>query len=282
MSEVLKDPVFNLPPLREVIATFGLAPKKSLGQNFLLDLNITQKIARAAGNLKDVTVLEVGPGPGGLTRALLLEGADKLIALEKDDKCISALEPLVAAAGGRLKVIPQDALEFDYGAVEGFKKIVANLPYNISTELLMGWLDHPQNIKGMTLMFQKEVAQRLTAVPHTKAYGRLSILTQARFDATIAFILPPSVFTPAPKIDSAVVQFQPRPLLDEKRWDGLKILTRHAFAQRRKTLHNQFKALKDIGFVILERAGIDPQRRAETLNLDEFLKMVDIYLELKV
>lgn len=282
MVDALKDPVYHLPPLREVIATFDLAPKKSLGQNFLLDLNITQKIARAAGNLKGVTVIEVGPGPGGLTRSLLLEGAEKVISLEKDDKCLRALEPLVDAAGGRLSVISQDALAFNYGAVDGCKKIVANLPYNISTELLMGWLEEPLNISGMTLMFQKEVAQRLTAVPHTKAYGRLSILTQARFDATIAFILPPSVFTPAPKIDSAVVQFMPKPILDKKRWEGLKILTRHAFAQRRKTLHNQFKVLKDLGGEILEKAQIDPQRRAETLSLDEFLTMVDLYIELKV
>lgn len=281
MENPIQD-ILNLPPLRDVIKHFDLNPKKSLGQNFLLDLNITQKIARAAGNLKNCTVIEVGPGPGGLTRALLIEGAGTLISLEKDDKCFTALSPLVDAAKGRFRILSQDALTFDYQSIEGPKKIVANLPYNISTELLMGWLDQPDNIIGMTLMFQKEVAQRLVAAPDTKACGRLSLLTKARFDAEIAFILPPQVFTPAPKIDSAVVTFSPTNApLSKDQWETLKLITRVAFAQRRKTLHNQFKAFGPLGTTMLETCGINPQRRAETLSLEEFLSLGDVYMSLK-
>lgn len=205
----------GLPPLREVIARHGLAAKKALGQNFLLDLNLTAKIARSAGDLTQSDVLEVGPGPGGLTRALLAEGARHVLAVEKDERCLPALAEIAAAWPGRLEVVHGDALEVDAAArLTPPIRVVANLPYNVGTELLTGWLTPPvwpPFWQSLTLMFQKEVAERIVARPGTKAYGRLALLAQWRCEARIVMVLPPEAFTPAPKVHSAVVQLTALP-----------------------------------------------------------------------
>ncbi len=205
----------NLPPLRDVIATHGLSARKSLGQNFLLDLNLTAKIARQAGDLTETDVLEIGPGPGGLTRGLLAEGARKVLAIEKDHRCLPALAEIAAAYPGRLEVIEGDALEIN--PLEHLTppiRIAANLPYNVGTELLVRWLtpkEWPPFWTSMTLMFQREVAERIVATPGSKAYGRLAVLSQWRSDARIAISLPPGAFTPPPKVSSAVVHLTALP-----------------------------------------------------------------------
>jgi 16S rRNA (adenine1518-N6/adenine1519-N6)-dimethyltransferase len=271
--------VEELPSIREVINHFGLAARKSLGQNFILDLNITRKIARTAGDLTGATIIEVGPGPGALTRALLLEGASKIIAIEKDERCFKALEPLVQAANGRLDVINADALNVDYQKIApGPKKIVSNLPYNISTLLLLRWLDQPEDVVSLTLMFQKEVAERLIAKPDTTAYGRLSVLTQFRCEAQIAFFLSPQVFVPAPAVQSAVVHFDfCKASLYECGWKELKAVTRFAFAQRRKMLRSTLKpAFRDVALA-LGILGIDPALRAEVLTLEQFAMLAKVF-----
>ncbi len=209
LNSVAEDPVALLPPLREVIAGAELAAKKSLGQNFLLDLNLTRRIARSVAGLGEGTVIEVGPGPGGLTRALLLEGAQHVIAIERDSRAVAALQPLVQAAGQRLTLIEGDALQFDYRATQTPRRIVANLPYNIGTPLLIGWLEHSSDFASLTLMFQKEVADRLLAAPGSKTYGRLSVMAQWRCDVQRVMDLPARAFTPPPKVDSSVVSFLP-------------------------------------------------------------------------
>ena len=263
----------DLPPLREVIAQNDLSARKQLGQNFLLDLNLTQKIARAAGDLRDQTVIEVGPGPGGLTRALLLSGARRVVAIEHDERCITALQPLVAAAQGRLELHHLDALKMSLKDFEtGPFTIVANLPYNIATPLLIGWLAHRGLISSMTLMFQKEVAERLVALPSTKAYGRLSIITQASGRCRRLFDIPASAFTPAPKVTSSVVQITPFPIPSWS-FSALEILTQAAFGQRRKMLRSSLKSLFPNVEQILLEAKLDPQRRAETLQVQEFIHL---------
>jgi len=277
MTQAIED----LPPIREVIRQYELMAKKSLGQNFIFDLNITQKIARTAGDLQKCTVIEVGPGPGAFTRAILMEGALELIAIEMDPRCLKALEPLVDAAQGRLKLINQDALSVHYQHLTPHPmKIVANLPYNISTQLLMHWLDKPSGMISLTLMFQKEVAQRLVAQPNSSAYGRLSVLTQFRGKVIIAFTLPPSVFTPAPKVDSAVMHLvlHPNPL-HTCSWDALKQITRYAFSQRRKMLRSTLKpAFKHVEST-LEELGIEPTLRAENLSVDQFCRLAKAFQE---
>ncbi|WP_295811690.1 16S rRNA (adenine(1518)-N(6)/adenine(1519)-N(6))-dimethyltransferase RsmA [uncultured Nitratireductor sp.] len=270
----------GLPPLREVIARHGLAAKKSLGQNFLLDLNLTAKVARAAGNLDGATILEVGPGPGGLTRALLMAGAARIIAVERDERCLEALAEIATHYPGQLEVVNGDALETDFASLApqayGAVRIVANLPYNIGTELLVRWLtpeNWPPFYASMTLMFQREVAQRIVACPGDKAYGRLGVLAGWRTKAKIAFDLPPQAFTPPPKVTSSVVHIVPRaePLaVDGKR---LTEITEAAFGQRRKMLRQSLKSLG--GEALLARAGIDATRRAETLSVAEFVALAN-------
>jgi 16S rRNA (adenine1518-N6/adenine1519-N6)-dimethyltransferase len=268
----------GLPPLREVIARHELQAKKSLGQNFLLDLNLTGKIARAAGDLSNVTVIEVGPGPGGLTRALLANGASRVVAIERDERCLAALSEVSARYPGRLEVIPGDALKTDFTAIAAGKptKIVANLPYNIGTELLLRWLtvsDWPPFYLSMTLMFQREVAQRIVATPDSDAYGRLGVLAGWRTEAKIAFDVPAQAFTPPPKVTSSVVHLVPReqPLLADVRMLGR--ITEAAFGQRRKMLRQSLKGIE--GARLLEATGIDGTRRAETLDIREFVALAN-------
>jgi 16S rRNA (adenine1518-N6/adenine1519-N6)-dimethyltransferase len=264
-----------LPPLGQVIAAHGLAPRKSLGQNFLLDLNLTAKIARQAGDLSACDVLEVGPGPGGLTRGLLMEGARHVLAVEKDPRCLPALQQIVEAAPGRLTVIGGDALAIDPVAhLAPPIRIVANLPYNVGTELLIRWLTPPAwppFWQTLTLMFQREVAERIVARPGSKAYGRLALLAQWRCDARIVMHLPPGAFTPPPKVSSAVVHLEalpaPRFPADAR---ILESLVARAFNQRRKMLRAALKgAAPDIEDRLIA-AGISPTDRAETVDLERF------------
>ncbi|HKL55066.1 MAG TPA: 16S rRNA (adenine(1518)-N(6)/adenine(1519)-N(6))-dimethyltransferase RsmA [Roseovarius sp.] len=265
----------GLPPLREVIASHGLSARKSLGQNFLLDLNLTAKIARAAGDLTGADVLEIGPGPGGLTRGLLAEGARRVLAVEKDSRCLPALHEIAAACPGRLEVLNADALAVN--PLEHLTppiKIVANLPYNVGTELLIRWLtpkSWPPIWESLTLMFQREVAERIVAQPGSKSYGRLALLAQWRSEAHIVMHLPPSAFTPPPKVSSAVVhvtalpapRFPADPVILER-------VVAKAFNQRRKMLRAALKGLApDIEDRLLA-AGIAPTDRAETVDLERF------------
>ncbi|WP_413221000.1 16S rRNA (adenine(1518)-N(6)/adenine(1519)-N(6))-dimethyltransferase RsmA [Tritonibacter mobilis] len=265
----------NLPPLREVIATHQLSARKSLGQNFLLDLNLTAKIARQAGDLTGCDVLEIGPGPGGLTRGLLSEGARKVLAIEKDQRCLPALAEIADAHPGRLEVINGDALEIDPLAhLTPPIRVAANLPYNVGTELLVRWLtpkDWPPFWQSLTLMFQREVAERIVAQPGSKAYGRLAILAQWRAEAKIALSLPPGAFTPPPKVSSAVVHLTALP---EPRFPAdAAILSRvvaAAFNQRRKMLRASLKGVSPQIEEHLNAAGIPPTERAEQVSLEGF------------
>lgn len=265
----------DLPPLREVIARHGLRAQKRLGQNFLLDLNLTARIARIPGDLRHCDVLEIGPGPGGLTRGLLAEGARKVLAIEKDPRCLPALEEIAAIWPGRLHVIGGDALAVDpLDHLTPPIRVIANLPYNIGTELLVRWLtpaEWPPFWTSLTLMFQREVAERITARPGTKAYGRLAILAQWRTDARIRLTLPPQAFVPAPKVESAVVHLEALP---EPRFpanpETLQKLTATAFNQRRKMLRASLRGIADDIGAILEAANIDPTARAEELDIEQF------------
>jgi 16S rRNA (adenine1518-N6/adenine1519-N6)-dimethyltransferase len=268
----------ELPPLRDVIRRHELAAKKSLGQNFLLDLNLTGRIARAAGRLDGVTVIEIGPGPGGLTRALLLEGAKKVIAIERDDRAIAALNEIADAAPGRLEIIPGDALEFDATKHigEGPVRIAANLPYNIATVLLINWLTAdpwPPWYDRMVLMFQREVAERIVAPPGSKTYGRLSVLAGWRTQAKILFDINPSAFVPPPKVTSSVVEFNPRanPLPCSLR--ALERVTEAAFGQRRKMLRQSLKSLGSETLRLLSMANIAETARAEEIPVEGFVAL---------
>jgi len=268
----------GLPPLRDVIERHGLQARKALGQNFLLDLNLTGKVARAAGDLSQVTVIEVGPGPGGLTRALLMHGAQRVVAIERDERCLAALAEIAARYPGRLEVISGDALKTDFAALAGGApaKIVANLPYNIGTELLVRWLtvaEWPPFYQSLTLMFQREVAERIVARPGDEAYGRLGVLAGWRTQARIVFDVPRQAFTPPPKVTSSVVHLVPRaaPLPAEVKTLGR--VTQAAFGQRRKMLRQSLKALG--GEDLLARAEIDPTRRPETLSVEEFVRLAN-------
>ncbi len=265
----------TLPPLRDVIATHGLSARKSLGQNFLLDLNLTAKIARQAGDLSECDVLEIGPGPGGLTRGLLAEGARRVLAIEKDRRCIPALAEIAEHYKDRLQIIEGDALDIDPLAhLTPPIRIAANLPYNVGTELLVRWLtpkEWPPFWQTLTLMFQKEVAERIVAAPGSKAYGRLAILASWRAEAKIAIHLPPSAFTPPPKVSSAVVHIK---ALEKPRFEAdaavLERVVAAAFNQRRKMLR---AALKGVAPDIEDRliaAGIKPTERAEQIPLEGF------------
>jgi 16S rRNA (adenine1518-N6/adenine1519-N6)-dimethyltransferase len=266
----------GLPPLREVIARHDLAAKRALGQNFLFDLNLTRRIARAAGPFEACTVIEVGPGPGGLTRALLMEGAPRVVAIERDDRAIAALEEISAAYPGRLTIIAGDALEADYAELAGGgpAKIVANLPYNIATPLLTGWIGGgpwPPFFQSLTLMFQKEVAERIVAKPGGKDYGRLSVLSQYRCEAKKLFDVNRSAFTPPPKVTSSIVQLVPR----EKPMPvcpiaTLERVTASAFGQRRKMLRASLKTLVPDPEALLAEACINPELRAEQVPPEGF------------
>jgi 16S rRNA (adenine1518-N6/adenine1519-N6)-dimethyltransferase len=267
----------DLPPLREVIAKHGLSAKKQLGQNFLFDLNLTARIARAAGPLEGVTVIEVGPGPGGLTRALLASGARKVIAIERDERALPALAEIAATAPGRLEVISGDAMTTDYAALaDGPTRIVANLPYNIGTELLVGWLTGeawPPFFQSLTLMFQREVAERIVAKPGSNAYGRLGVLCGWRTEARIAFNVGRENFTPPPKVTSAIVHLEPKPVADGVRVRDLENVTRAAFGQRRKMVRQSLKSTGVPVERLLDAAGLKGDERAETLPVEAFLAM---------
>jgi 16S rRNA (adenine1518-N6/adenine1519-N6)-dimethyltransferase len=266
----------NLPPLREVIAAHGLQAKRALGQNFLLDLNLTRRIARAAGPLEGTTVYEVGSGPGGLTRALLAEGAARVVSVERDERCLPALAQIAAAYPGRLTVVSADAMEIDEAQLlsDGRVRIAANLPYNVGTALLVKWLTVPQwppFWASLTLMFQREVAQRIVAAPNTEHYGRLSVLAQWRSTAKILFDVSRSAFVPPPKITSSVVRLEP---LDEPvapaRLSDLERVTRAAFGQRRKMLRQSLKPLAADAEELCRSANIDPTARPEQLSVADF------------
>ncbi|MDP3173023.1 MAG: 16S rRNA (adenine(1518)-N(6)/adenine(1519)-N(6))-dimethyltransferase RsmA [Phenylobacterium sp.] len=262
-----------LPPLREMLSEHGLLADKGLGQHFLLDLNITRKIARLAGPLDGVTVIEVGPGPGGLTRALLEAGA-RVVAVEKDARFVPLLEAVAEAAPGALRIVLADALTVDEAALAdgGPAAIISNLPYNVGAPLLVKWLTGPFRPTAMTLMFQKEVAQRIVAPPGSSAYGRLGILTQATSHAEMVMEAPARAFTPPPKVDSAVVRLTPRADRPEPGLlADLQKVTQAAFGQRRKMLRSSVATLG--GADLCAAAGVDPTRRGETLSVDEFLAM---------
>jgi 16S rRNA (adenine1518-N6/adenine1519-N6)-dimethyltransferase len=270
----------GLPPLRDVIAAHGLAAKKSLGQNFLLDLNLTRRIARAAGPLNGTTFYEVGPGPGGLTRALLAEGAARVIAVERDVRCLPALAEIAAAYPGKLDVISGDALDIDERMllaehkVEGPIRIAANLPYNVGTALLVKWLtakDWPPFWQSLTLMFQREVAERIVAKPDTEGYGRLSVLAGWRTRAKILFDVSRSAFVPPPKITSAVVRVEAltEPVAPAS-LSHLEAVTAAAFGHRRKMLRQSLKSLAPNAEAFVREAGLDPTARAENLSVADF------------
>lgn len=276
----------TLPPLREVIRRHDLTAKKSLGQNFLLDLNLTARIARAAGPLENVTIVEIGPGPGGLTRALLALGAQRVIAIERDRRAIAALEEVAAHYPGRLEICEGDALEFDAAArLHGEPaRVVANLPYNIATPLLIGWLvaePWPPWYDSLVLMFQREVAERIVAPPGSKRYGRLSVLTGWRAESHILFDIAPSAFVPPPKVTSSVVRIVPRktPLACDRRL--LERVTEAAFGQRRKMLRQSLKSLGVDPALLLETTGIDPTERAEQIPVEGFVALTNAYARLK-
>ncbi|QJP13303.1 16S rRNA (adenine(1518)-N(6)/adenine(1519)-N(6))-dimethyltransferase RsmA [Starkeya sp. ORNL1] len=275
----------DLPPLREVIREHGLSALKSLGQNFLLDLNLTARIARASGELKDATVIEVGPGPGGLTRALLALGAT-VIAIERDARCIAALHEVAAHYPGRLTVVEGDALAVDMAALADGRpaRVVANLPYNIATPLLIGWLSTepwPPWYDSLTLMFQREVAERIVAAPGSEHYGRLGVLTGWRASARIAFDVAPSAFVPPPKVTSSVVHIVPRPapLPCERR--ALERITEAAFGQRRKMLRQSLKSLGVEAGALLEAASVEPTARAEEIPVEGFVALANAWVTMR-
>ncbi|HRW15560.1 16S rRNA (adenine(1518)-N(6)/adenine(1519)-N(6))-dimethyltransferase RsmA [Amaricoccus sp.] len=268
----------GLPPLRDVIAAHGLSARKALGQNFLMDLNLTGRIARRAGDLRNSDVLEIGPGPGGLTRALLSEGARHVVAIERDARCLPALAEIAAAFPGRLTVLEGDALRIDPAAhLQPPIRVVANLPYNVGTELLVRWLTPetwPPFWSSLTLMFQKEVAERIVAAPGSKAYGRLSVLAQWRAMPRIAFEIPPRAFTPPPKVTSAVVHID---RLEAPRFEAdpatLSRVVALAFGQRRKMLRANLRSLGPDIETRLAAAGIAPTERAERLSIEDFCRL---------
>lgn len=269
----------SLPPLRDVINSYGLRAEKSLGQNFLLDLNLTGRIARCPGNLEGELVLEIGPGPGGLTRAILDAGAKQLIAIEKDTRCLPALEDVSNAFDNRLTVLNADALKINEQELLAEKAhIIANLPYNIATPLLIKWLKSRHLFKSMTLMFQKEVGDRIVAEPRSKAYGRLSIISQWLCHVSKQFDISPKAFTPPPKVVSTVIKFIPR---EEPAYPAdqaiLEKVVATAFGQRRKMLRASLKSLGGPTEDYLIAAGVKPTQRAEELTVEEFCRLAEIY-----
>ncbi len=262
----------HLPPLRDVVAKHGLRPRRSLGQHFLFDLNLTSRIARASGALATGTTIEIGPGPGGLTRALLAQGARELIAIERDSRCLPALAEIAAAYPGRLTILEADALATDIGKLgRAPRRVVANLPYNIGTALLTRWLAQAGAFESLTLMLQKEVVDRLLARPRTKDYGRLSVLVQWTCEAGRLFDVPPRAFVPPPKVTSSVVRLIPRQApAFPARLEDLERVTQAAFGQRRKMLRQSLRSLTPDPEPLLARCGIAPTFRAEELSVEQF------------
>ena len=272
----------DLPPLREVIRRHGLTPKKSLGQNFLFDLNLTARIARAAEPLENITVVEIGPGPGGLTRALLALGARRVVAIERDQRAIAALEEIAARYPGRLEIVAGDALSIDPREQLGPERarVVANLPYNIATALLVGWLTvepWPPWYDSLLLMFQREVAERIVSPPGSKSYGRLSVLAGWRTEAKILFDVARSAFVPPPKVTSSVVRLTPRQVPLACDATALQRVTEAAFGQRRKMLRQSLKTLGIDAAALLAQAGIEPTARAEEIPVDGFVALANIF-----
>jgi 16S rRNA (adenine1518-N6/adenine1519-N6)-dimethyltransferase len=273
----------DLPPLREVIRRHGLSARKSLGQNFLLDLNLAARIARAAGPLADVTVIEVGPGPGGLTRALLAEGAERVVAVERDPRAIPALEEIAARHPGRLAIVEGDALALDLAALAPPgrpARIVANLPYNIATALLVGWLSvepWPPWFDALVLMFQREVAERIAAARGSKSYGRLAVLAQWRTEPRILFDIAPKAFVPPPKVTSSLVRLTPRPAPLPCPRKALETITAAAFGQRRKMLRQSLRPLGGDPLALLAAAGLDPTARAEEIPVAGFVALANAW-----
>jgi len=271
----------DLPPLREVVRTHGLMAKKSLGQNFLFDLNLTSRIARSAGSLEEATVIEVGPGPGGLTRAILAAGAKRVIAIERDTRCLPALAEIADHYPGRLVVVEADALEFDPRpmAGDGFVRIIANLPYNVGTALLTGWLTGgawPPWWASLTLMFQREVAERIVAdESDPKNYGRLGVLCGWRAESRILFDVPPSAFVPPPKITSSIVHLTPRANPLPCRLEALEAVTRAAFGQRRKMLRQSLKSIAPDPAEIIQAAGLEETTRAENIPVEGYVALAN-------
>ena len=273
----------DLPPLREVIRRHGLTPKKSLGQNFLFDLNLTTRIARAAEPLENITVVEIGPGPGGLTRALLTLGARRIVAIERDQRAIAALEEIAKRYPGRLDIVAGDALAVDPREQLGPERarVVANLPYNIATALLVGWLTvepWPPWYDSLLLMFQREVAERIVAAAGSKSYGRLSVLAGWRTEARILFDVAPSAFVPPPKVTSSVVRLTPRPEPLACDSAALQRVTEAGFGQRRKMLRQSLKTLGVDTTALLAEAGIEPTARAEEIPVDGFVELARAYV----
>jgi len=264
----------TLPPLRDIIAQYGLKPDKSLGQHFLLDPYLLARIVAAAGDLTGLHVIEIGPGPGGLTRALLASAAAAVTAVEIDSRAIAALTPLAAAYPGRLTIYEADALKLDIATLtQAPRAVIANLPYNIGTPLLISWLQNAANFRALTLMFQLEVAARIAAAPNTAAYGRISVLAQWLCNVDIAFTVPAAAFTPPPKVDSAIIRLIPKPAQPSpEKIAAMERLTAAAFGQRRKMLRGALKSLG--GEKLLDAAAIAGDRRAETLTIPEFERLM--------
>ena len=271
----------GLPPLRDVIRASGLTARKSLGQNFLLDFNLTRRIARAAGPLEGATIVEVGPGPGGLTRALLFEGASRVIAIEKDEHCLPALRDVAKTYPGRLKIVAADAREVDYGALnlQPSARIVANLPYSVATPLLIGWLKTdpwPPWFDRLVLMFQREFALRIVAKPRARDYGRLAVLSQWRTSPRILLTLPAAAFTPRPKVESSLVELVPKAILrPECNVAMLERVTAATFGQRRKMLRSSLRQMTPDAQRLLQELGIDPKVRAEELEIADFCRIAN-------
>jgi 16S rRNA (adenine1518-N6/adenine1519-N6)-dimethyltransferase len=277
LSPIGPRPIPTLPPLREVIARYGLSARHSLGQHFLLDLNLTGRIARTAGDLERGTTIEIGPGPGGLTRALLAAGAAHVVAVERDPRCLPALAEIAAAYPGRLEVIEGDALRLDASRLgEAPRRIVANLPYNVATPLLLAWLAMAERFERLVLMFQREVALRLAAKPGDGDYGRLSVAAQWRCRVRRLFDIPPRAFTPPPKVTSSLVEFlplaAPEPAADPAFFERV---TAAAFGQRRKMLRQSLRQLGGQAETLLAAAGIEGTRRAEELSVEEFAALAN-------
>jgi 16S rRNA (adenine1518-N6/adenine1519-N6)-dimethyltransferase len=272
---VASEAVAALPPLRDVIKAWQLDADKRLGQHFLLDLNLTAKIARVAGDLSGVTAIEIGPGPGGLTRALLDSAADRVVAIERDPRCVAALQSVVEAGQGRLTLIHGDALQIDPATLAPAPRvIVANLPYNVGTPLLIEWLKQASAYRSMTLMFQREVALRLAASPRSKDYGRLSVMAQWLTEVELVFDVPAAAFTPPPNVVSSIVRLTPRAMgPDEPNFAAMERVVAAAFAQRRKMLRAGLRSFTADPIALLESAGIDPTSRAEELDVDAFRRL---------
>ncbi len=264
-----------------MIRAHRLDADKRLGQHFLLDLNLTAKIARAAGDLSGVTAIEIGPGPGGLTRALLDGAAERVVAIERDPRCVAALQPLVSASAGRLTVIEADALTVDLTTLAPAPRaIIANLPYNVATPLLIAWLKHIGAFESLTLMFQREVALRLVARPRSGEYGRLSVMTQWLTEPQLLFDLPPQAFTPPPQVVSSVVRLVPRRLEDEQpSFAAMERVGAAAFGQRRKMLRAALKTLAPDPLPLLDAAAIEPTSRAEELSVTDFVRLAQAWSE---